>query len=702
MTKAFLCDLTHTAQGINSELIPYAIGCIKSYFHAKSSCEVDIVLHKYPENLAEDFSKSQPEVIGFSNYMWNLDLSYTIASTIKEIAPNTLIIFGGPNYPLEASKQEVWLAEHPAVDVYVMGEGEEPFRRIVETWLETRSITAVKESQINGVNALVDGKLFKDMGVRRDGYDDTPRIASLDETPSPYTMGYLDKFLKDQKLVPLMESNRGCPFACAFCVDGIGARNKVNKVSVARLKSELLYIVERYSGKYLTLADTNFGMYEEDIEFCKVIAEVKEKYDYPHHLQVSTGKNKQERIIECAELLNGSLRLSASVQSLDAEVLKNTKRSNISYQALIDVSSRLSDTQANTYSEVILGLPSDSKEKFFGSVCGLIEADFNQVRMFTLMILDGSDLATDASRQKFKMKTRFRAVPRSFGVYKFMGRELPSVEIEEVCVEQETLSLDDYIECRIFALTVTLFYNDKIFHELTQFLMGKDIKVSDWLKYVHGKVGLFPEKLMSIYKSFTAETVSELSQSRGELEKKIKTEPGLLEKYISGEAGNNVLFNTQARIYLEVMQELHEVAFEAVRVFSGLDSGESNSIEVTYLNELKRYSIAKKQHFVNLQETNMEHFDFDFIALERANFTSIPTQKKPTDIVFYYEQWQKDFFTDQMKKHGTSPQGLGKLLSRIPIKKTQRATRYADNIILESASPQKSLSESRLFGPIII
>jgi tRNA A37 methylthiotransferase MiaB len=702
MTKAFLCDLTHTAQGINSELIPYAIGCIKSYFHANSSCEVDIVLHKYPEDLAEDFSKSRPEVIGFSNYMWNLDLSYTIASAIKEIAPDTLIIFGGPNYPLESSKQEVWLAEHPAVDVYVMGEGEEPFRQIVETWLETRSIKAVKQAQVNGVNALVDGKLLKDMGVRRDGYDDTPRIGSLDETPSPYIMGYLDKFLKDQKLVPLMESNRGCPFACAFCVDGIGARSKVNKASVIRLKSELLYIVKRYSGKYLTLADTNFGMYEEDIEFCKVIAEVKNKYDYPHHLQVSTGKNKQERIIECAELLNGSLRLSASVQSLDAEVLKNTKRSNISYQALIDVSSRLSDTQANTYSEVILGLPSDSKEKFFGSVCGLIEADFNQVRMFTLMILDGSDLATDASRQKFKMQTRFRAVPRSFGVYKFMGRELPSVEIEEVCVEQETLSLDDYIECRIFALTVTLFYNDKIFHELTQFLMGRGMQVSGWLKYLNSQVGLFPEKLAGIYKSYKAETESELAQSRDALEKKIKTEPGLVQKYINGQAGNNVLFNTQARIYLEIMQELHEVAFEAVRVFLGLDSGDPNSIEVAYLDELKRYSVAKKQNFVNLEEINIAHFDFDFITLEQENFTSIPTQKKPTDIVFYYEQWQKDFFTDQMKKHGTSPQGLGKLLSRIPIKKTQRATRYADNIVSGNPTPQVSLSESSLFGPVII
>lgn len=702
MKKAFLCDLTHTAQGINSELIPYAIGCIKSYVHSKSSHEVDIALYKYPEDLAEDFSKSQPEIIGFSNYMWNLDLSYTFACAIKETAPDTLIIFGGPNYPLEESRQEAWLKEHPAVDVYVMGEGEEPFRQIVETWIETESIETVKRAGINGTNALVDGKLFKDMGVRRDGYDDTPRVASLDDTPSPYTMGYLDKFLQDPKLVPLMESNRGCPFACAFCVDGIGARSKVNKASVTRLKSELLYIVERYSGKYLTLADTNFGMYEEDVEFCKVIAEVKEKYDYPHHLQVSTGKNKQERIIECSDLLKGSLRLSASVQSLDAEVLKNTKRSNISFQALIDVSSRLSDTQANTYSEVILGLPSDSKEKFVGSVCGLIEADFNQVRMFTLMILDGSDLATDVSRQKFKMKTRFRAVPRSFGIYKFMGRELPSVEIEEVCVEQETLSLNDYVESRKFALTVTLFYNDKIFHELTQFLKRRGMQVTDWLKYVHGQVDMFPQKLEEIYKGFTAETVSELVQSRDELERKIKTEPGLMQKYISGEAGNNVLFNTQARIYLEVMKELHEVAFEAVRVFSGLESAGQGSIEMAYLNDLQRYSVAKKQQFVNLQETSIGHFDFDFIALERENFSRIPTQKKPTDIAFYYEQWQKDFFTDQMGKHGTSPQGFGKLLSRIPIKKTQRATRYADNFVWKNAPPQSPLSVSSVSGPVII
>lgn len=702
MTRIFLCDLTHTSQGINAELIPYPIGCIKSYFHAKSPHKVDIALYKYPEFLAEDFPKHQPEIVGFSNYMWNLDLSCTLASEIKKMAPQTLIVFGGPNYPLEERRQKIWLAEHPAVDVYVTGEGEEPFRQIVETWLATRSIEAVKQAKLNGTHALVDGNILKHVDIRRDGYDNTPRITHLDDTPSPYTMGYLDEFLKDPKLVPLMESNRGCPFTCAYCVDGIGARSKVNKASITRLKSELVYIAERYSGKYLTLADTNFGMYKEDVEFCKVIADVKEKYDYPHHLQVSTGKNQQELIIECAELLKGSLRLSASVQSLDAEVLKNTKRSNISYQELIEVSSRLSDTQANTYSEVILGLPSDSKEKFIGSVCGLIEAGFNQVRMFTLMILDGSELATDASRHKFKMKTRFRVVPRSFGIYKFMGKELPSVEVEEVCVEQETLPIDDYIESRRFALTVTLFYNDKIFHELTQVLVARGRRVSDWIKYIHSRTIFFPQKLADIYGDFITETASELDESRDKLEERIKSEPCLIQKYISGAAGNNVLFNAQARAYLDAMEDLHEVAFEAVRDFAGLGCIDQNSPEAAYLEELRRYSLAKKRRFVNLQEVSIEHFNFDFIALEAENFASMPTQKTPTDIRFYYEQWQKDFFSDQMARHGTSLQGLGKLLSRVPIKKTQRATGYVADVSLTSVSSATPVSESRIFGPVII
>lgn len=702
MIKIFLCDLTHTSQGINAELIPYAIACIKSDYHARGKNQADILLYKYPERFAKDFLADRPQIVGFSNYMWNLDLSYTMASAIKAFAPETLIIFGGPNYPLESHRQEDWLRNHPAVDIHVTGEGEEPFRHIVDIWASTGSIDAVKRAQLFGTHSLVDGKLHKHTKIRSDGYDDTPRVANLDDTPSPYTMGYLDEFLMDPLLVPLMESNRGCPFTCAFCVDGIGARSKVNKASVGRLQSELEYIAQRYTGKYLTLADTNFGMYAEDVEFCKVIAGIKEKYNYPHHLQVSTGKNKQARIIECSELLKGSLRLAAAVQSLDPEVLRNTKRSNISFQQLIEVSKRTSYTQASTYSEIILGLPSDSKHKFIDSVCKIVEAGFNQIRMHTLMILDGSELATDESRQKFKMKTRFRVVPRSFGVYQFSDKKLPSVEVEEVCVEQESLPLEDYLESRRFALTVTLFYNDCIFDELTQFLKLKHLQVSDWLKYVHDRTGSFPPKLAKIYKQFCSETMGELSESREALEARLKSEHGLIEKYIAGEAGNNVLFNTQARVYIDAMEEIHEVAFESARDFILRGRIPPSNFDTTYLNELQRYSLVKKRKFTDLDAEVTERFRFDFVALDARKFDELPNGLAETDVRFYYEQWQKDFFCDQMDRHGTSMQGLGKLMSRVPIKKTQRAVCYASDVPHDNDGAPTPVNESLMFGPIIV
>jgi hypothetical protein len=134
-------------------------------------------------------------------------------------------------------------------------------------------------------------------------------------------MGYLEQFLIDPRLNPLGESNRGCPFQCTFCADGISAQDKIYKTDPKRFEAELTYIAERYKGKYLLIADDNFGMYPEDVEISKIIARCKEKYDFPHHLQVCAGKNNQTRIIECSDILEGTLRLGASIQSMDDELL---------------------------------------------------------------------------------------------------------------------------------------------------------------------------------------------------------------------------------------------------------------------------------------------------------------------------------------------------------------------------------------------
>ena len=95
----YLCDLTHTSQGYAAELTPYPIACIKSWLfeYTKYPGRFQVDIFKDPQSFLNSFLEHKPAVVGFSNYMWNLDLTYTISKEIKAAYPETFIIFGGPN-----------------------------------------------------------------------------------------------------------------------------------------------------------------------------------------------------------------------------------------------------------------------------------------------------------------------------------------------------------------------------------------------------------------------------------------------------------------------------------------------------------------------------------------------------------------------------------------------------------------------------
>src|SRR5439155_22363871 len=58
-----------------------------------------------------------------------------------------------------------------------------------------------------------------------------PRHKEVDEIPSPWLSGIQDEFF-DGKLAPMIETNRGCPFTCTFCVQGTNFYTKVHNFSV--------------------------------------------------------------------------------------------------------------------------------------------------------------------------------------------------------------------------------------------------------------------------------------------------------------------------------------------------------------------------------------------------------------------------------------------------------------------------------------
>ena len=128
-----------------------------------------------------------------------------------------------------------FLKENTEFDVYIPLEGEVGFSNILEKVLNFNSRENLKK-QIS--EETIDGCILRKPNNDFQ-YSPTPiRTKNHDDIPSPYLNGMMDKFF-DGKLSPALQTYRGCPFLCTYCVDGNTAVNEVNKFSLDRVCSEL-------------------------------------------------------------------------------------------------------------------------------------------------------------------------------------------------------------------------------------------------------------------------------------------------------------------------------------------------------------------------------------------------------------------------------------------------------------------------------
>ena len=133
--KIYLCDLTYDTIILVSDTIPINIGFIGSYLLENYKDKISVKLFKYPKNAIESIKKGKPDLICFSNYSWNSNLSEYVASIAKEINPNIIVIQGGTNFSHQTELQEAFLRQRPNTDFYTLLEGERSCSKIFLTSL---------------------------------------------------------------------------------------------------------------------------------------------------------------------------------------------------------------------------------------------------------------------------------------------------------------------------------------------------------------------------------------------------------------------------------------------------------------------------------------------------------------------------------------------------------------------------------------
>lgn len=438
-----------------SVYIPYASGCIAAYAFddekIKKNCNLAGFIYIHEPIKAALKKIENPFVVAFSCSVWNYEYNKAFAKEIKKSYPEAVIIFGGHNVLRDFGTFD----ECDSVDILIYREGEEAFREILL--------------------ALLDGKDLSDIAniayKSNDKYIKTEEKAfCLSEYPSPYLSGIFDSIANDGiSFSAILETNRGCPFKCSFCDWGtLGSR--VRLFPMERIKAELDWIAE-HKIEYVYCADGNFGIVDRDEEIAEYIISLKEKTGYPKNFRVCFTKNRTDFVKKiCMRFNKYSLdkAQTLSFQSLSPVVLENIGRKNISLDHFRELMNEYSRLGISTSSELILGLPGETKESFTKGLCNLLEyGQHKAIQVYTCDLLPNSEMGSPEFVEKFGIET----VRTPFFQAHCNANEKHEIqEYNTTVIKTNSLCTDDWIYCVVFACLVQAFHNIGFFRAVAIYL----------------------------------------------------------------------------------------------------------------------------------------------------------------------------------------------------------------------------------------
>ena len=677
-----LCDISHDTIALANEAFPLGIGYVGAHLKKELKNLLNLELSKFVYEIEKLVTDNSYDIIGFSNYPWNLEAGLALSKLAKKNNPHTITVFGGPNFPYDNHEQIRFLKKNPEIDAYVFQAGEIPFSNLVKCLKDINPElrrNKVKNTPIPGIVNINDKK-ERIYG----GY--VAEDKNLDFIPSPYLTGLLDKFFLDRRLSPMIQTNRGCPFSCTFCADGHKSQSKVKLFSMERVKKELDYICEKIDpklNKTLFISDLNFGMLGRDVEISEVLSNVYKEKSFPAYIDSTTAKNSKDRVITAIKNLSGAMQMTMAIQSTDPLVLENIKRSNIRIEDYTALMPALKENNLATYGEIILGLPKETLKSHLNTINDMIHMKVDNIDPHSLMMLNGAELNTDISRKKYGYKTKFRVIPRDFSIID----ENYIIETEEVAISSDSLSFDDYIEARKIAFILKMLNNPGL-SILLNITMEVGLEPIDLIKYIVESKGNDPasKKCRTRVNKFAKDTEEELFDTEIEMHDYYSKKENF-EKLVKGEEGKNLM---HTHVTHWIASEIEVIIDKAEQWFH-----DKQVLKLELIKDALNFVRAKSTKVFSddrLKHTVLVNLNYNF--QDWLNNPSEPIEKfkfhKKTKVKFFIAKEQFNELERQLQIFGKGVDGFAKAYIRLGPHTLWRKCKINKDIIISNETIRQS------------
>ena len=284
-------------------------------------------IKRKPAEAVSAILKHNPKIVGLGVYIWNVAPLTQVVAGLKRECPEIIIVLGGPEVSFEDDQPEICRL----ADFVIAGEGETAFAELCERILHNQRPrqTFIGKGPVD-VNRLT---------LPYDLYDDND-IA--------------------HRLI-YVESSRGCPFECEYCISAHDA--PVRFFNLDRLLPEFQRLLDRGARQFKFMDRTFNVNIEHSIQVLEFFL-ARMRPDLFLHFEMMPDRFPDKLLSVIARFPPGTLHFEIGVQTYNEEVARRIKR----HQKMdaIDDSLRFlrNETGALIHADLIAGLPGESLESF--------------------------------------------------------------------------------------------------------------------------------------------------------------------------------------------------------------------------------------------------------------------------------------------------------------------------------------------------
>ena len=389
--------------------VPLALGYLKAYAHTQGlldHAEIEILPRALADHagdalLVEEIVARRPEVLGISLYTWNSERSLEIARRVKVQLPTLRVVVGGP----EVQRDNAWVLEHPAVDVCVIGEGEQTFADLLRFWCGSR-LADRSDALVLSADSAVD-PLAQIPGLAYCWQDelrftaDRVALSDLAVIPSPYLLGYLET-PPDSML--MVEISRWCPYACSFCLYGRNMGTKLGNryFSLERVLQEIAWGRERGINR-VHFIEANLNLVPLFWPLMRALEVLNADHQMTFYAELR-GEHLTEEVVAALDRCNVRY-VEVGLQTANLVALRASHR-RTDLQKWAAGTRRLYAHNIEVYLDVILGLPADDPAGVAETLDFIQRESLGPYDIFTLQVLPGTAVRQQAAQYDLGFQER--------------------------------------------------------------------------------------------------------------------------------------------------------------------------------------------------------------------------------------------------------------------------------------------------------